>query len=155
MNDREYLQIAIDQAKESMNQGGFPAGAIIVKNGEIIARGISIGAALNDPTSHAETASIREACRALKTSDLEGATLYGNLEPCSMCFLVANWAGVLRVVFATNKTKSMVEKGYYEGTTDIRDLNKENRIHLDIVLVPELEGESLQVVREWEDKNLA
>ena len=94
MNDREYLQIAIAQAKESIKQGGFPAGAVVVKDGKIIARGISIGSILNDPTSHAETVSIREACRALKISNLEGATLYGNLEPCSMCFLVVNWAGI-------------------------------------------------------------
>ena len=155
MNDKEYLQVAIDQAKKSINQGGFPAGAVIVKNGEIVSRGISIGSALNDPTSHAETASMREACKVLKTDNLEGATLYGNLELCVMCFSVANWVGISRIVFATKKTKDMVEKGYYEGVTDIRDINKENRTHLDIVFVPELEEESLQVVKEWEDKNFA
>ena len=152
MNDKEYLKLAITQAKKSVEQGGFPAGAAIVKNGEVVACGISIGNILNDPTSHGETMCIREACNALKTTNLEGATLYGNLEPCVMCFSTANWAGISRVVFAAKKTKEMVEKGYYEGTTDIRDLNEENRGHVDIVYVPELEEESLKVVNEWEDK---
>ena len=48
----------------------------------------------------------------------------------------------------------MIEKGYYEGTTDIRDLNKENRISIDIIFAPELEEESLKIVKEWEDKNI-
>ena len=155
MTDKEYLQIAIDQARQSVEQGGFPAGAVVVKDDKIVARGVSLGFAFNDPTSHAETASIREACKTLGTSNLQGATLYGNLEPCVMCFSVANWAGISRLVFAARKTKEMVEKEYYEGTTDIQDLNQQNRNYLDIVVVPELEGDSLQVTKEWEDKTRA
>jgi guanine deaminase len=92
--DKKYLERAIELARESVKQGGFPAGALVVKDGVTIAEGISIGNLLNDPTNHAETASIREACKALKTSDLEGATLYESLQCCVMCFSVANWAGI-------------------------------------------------------------
>ena len=75
MDDKKFLQKAIEKAKESVALGGFPAGAVIVKNGEIVGEGVSIGNELNDPTSHGEMASIREACKNLKTSDLSQTVL--------------------------------------------------------------------------------
>ena len=83
---RSFLQEAINLAKESVAQGGFPAGAVVVKEGKIIGRGISIGNKLNDPTSHGEMSSIRDACSNLKSSDLSGSTLYSSMQPCLMCF---------------------------------------------------------------------
>ena len=68
MDDKHFLKSAIEQARKSIDQGGFPAGAIIVKDGKIIAEGISVGFSLHDPTSHAETAAIRAACQKLRTS---------------------------------------------------------------------------------------
>lgn len=76
MNDKQYLKIAVEQAKKSVDGGGFPAGAVVVKDGVVISVGVSLGFKLNDPTSHAETSSMREACKKLKTTDLGGATLY-------------------------------------------------------------------------------
>ncbi len=67
--DKEFLLKAIEKAKESVAHGGFPAGAIVVKNGQIIGSGISIGGFLNDPTAHGEMASIRDACKNLNTSN--------------------------------------------------------------------------------------
>ncbi len=110
MNDKHFLNLAIEKARESLQSGGFPAGALVVKNGEIVSSGISIGAKLNDPTSHAETSSIREACIKLKTTDLSGATLYASLQPCLMCFSVANWSGISRIVFGCKKTTEMIRK---------------------------------------------
>ena len=124
MDDNGFLRLAVEQAKKSVNEGGFPAGAIVVKDEQIIAEGISLGFKLNDPTSHAETVSIREACKKLQTTDLTGATLYASLQPCLMCFSVANWAGITRIVFGCKKTKEMAKKGYYEGITDIYQVNK-------------------------------
>ena len=98
MGDKEYLKLAIKQAKSSVEQGGFPAGAVVVKDWKIISKGVSLGFKLNDPTSHGETASIRAACKKLSTVDLAGATLYASLQPCLMCFSVANWAGISRIV---------------------------------------------------------
>src|SRR3989344_3808482 len=115
MTDKEYLKLAVDQAKESVEAGGFPAGAIIVKDGKIVAERISIGFELNDPTSHAETSSVRKACSDLKTSDLSGATLYASLQPCIMCFSVSNWANISRIVYGCKKTDEMAKKRYYEG----------------------------------------
>ena len=63
MQDKNYLQLAIDQARKSVNEGGFPAGSIIVKNGKIIGEGTAIGNILHDPTSHDGVQCIRNACK--------------------------------------------------------------------------------------------
>ena len=112
MNDKDFLKLAVEQAKKSVAEGGFPAGAVIVKDGEVIAEGISLGRMLNDPTEHAETSAVRKACKDIK-SYLEGATLYGSLECCNMCFSVANWAGITKVVYGCRKTSEMVNKSYH------------------------------------------
>lgn len=145
-----YLRRAIELARESVKQGGFPAGALVVKDGKIIAEGISIGNILNDPTNHAETACIREACKKLHTSNLEGATLYESLQSCVMCFSVAYWSGISKIIYACKKTSGMVSKFYYEGTTDNENLNKENNRKIKLIHISDLEKDSLDVVREWE-----
>ncbi len=151
--DKKYLNRAIELAKESVKKGGFPAGALIVKDGQIISEGISIGNLINDPTSHAETSSIREACRKLKTSNLEDATLYESIECCVMCFSVAYWAGISKIVYACKKTPEMVSKFYYEGNTNNQNLNKKNNRRIELVFIPDFEKESLDAVKKWE-KNL-
>lgn len=153
MTDLEYLKIAIDQARKSIEQGGFPAGAIVVKDGKIISRGVSLGFLLHDPTGHAETVAIREACKILGTVDLEGATLYESLASCVMCFSVSNWAGIGKIVYACKKTADMVSKGYYEGKTDVNKLNEENNRKIELVYLPDLENESLELVKQSENKN--
>jgi len=146
----KYLKRAIELARESVKKGGFPAGALVVKDGEIIAEGISIGPILHDPTSHAETASIREACKKLNTTNLDGATLYESLQSCVMCFSVAYWAGISRIVHACKKTPEMISKFYYEGATDNENLNKQNNRQIKLIHIPDLEKDSLDVVRKWE-----
>lgn len=152
--DKKFLKLAIKQADESIKKGGFPAGAVVEKDGKVISKGISIGFLLHDPTNHAETSSIREACKKLGTTDLSGATLYASLTPCLMCFSVANWAGISRIVYGTKKTKEMVEKGYYEGGTDIKVINDTNTRQMKLIFLPDFEQESLKLVKKWEEKNL-
>ncbi len=147
--ERDFSRLAIEQAQKSVEQGGFPAGAVVVKGGQIVSRGISVGFTLNDPTSHAETAAIREACKTLETTDLSGAILYESVECCVMCFSVANWAGISRIVYAARKTPEMAEKGYYEGTTNNNTLNEQNTRKIDLVHASELEQESLKVIEGW------
>ncbi len=152
MNDEEFLKLAIEQSRKSAEQGGFPAGAVVVKDGKVISEGISIGFSLHDPTSHAETAAVREACKKLGTTDLTGATLYESVECCVMCFSVCNWAGISRITYAAKKTPEMVSKGYYEGHTNNETLNKENTRQMEVVHASEFEKESLTVIEEWEKK---
>lgn len=151
MNDKDYLKLAVEQAKKSVEEGGFPAGAVIVKDGKIVAEGVSLGRMLNDPTEHAETSAIRKACKNIK-SYLDGATLYGSLECCNMCFSVANWAGISKVVYGCRKTSEMVNKQYYEGQTENKTLNESNNRKMEIVFIPDFEQECLDLVKEWEDK---
>jgi len=147
-----YLEIAVKQAEESVKQGGFPAGAIIVKNGRVISKSISLGIKLNDPTSHAETSAIRKACGALKTTNLNGAALYASLQPCLMCFSVANWANIDKIVFGCKKTKDMISKGYYEGEMDIYKVNQKNNRQIKLVYIPSFEKDSLELIDYWEKK---
>lgn len=150
MDDVGFLKAAVEQARKSVDKGGFPAGAIVVKDRKIIARGISVGFKNNDPTGHAETAAIRQACHKLKSSNLEGATLYESLECCTMCFSVAYWAGISKIVYACRKTPEMVRSHYYEGTTNNAILNKSNNKPIELVFLSDFEKESLQIVRKWE-----
>jgi len=151
-NDKDYLRIAIAQAKESVKKGGFPAGAIVVKNGKVVSRGISLTERFNDPTNHAEISAIRKAYKILKTVKLKGAVLYASLQPCLMCFSVANWADISKIVFGCKKAVQMISKGYYEGATDIYRINKENNRQIKLVYIPDFEKLSLKLINYWENK---
>lgn len=152
MNDKQYLQLAVKQAKKSVDLGGFPAGAIVVKNGIVISEGVSLGRKLNDPTSHAETSSIREACKNLETTDLAGATLYASLQPCLMCFSAAYWSGISRIVIGCRKTEEMVKKDYYEGFIDVSEVNEKNNRKIELILLPDFERETLRQIKIWDRK---
>lgn len=148
MNDKQFLQQAIEKARESVSQGGFPAGAIIVKDDEVVGKGVSIGNKLNDPTSHGETAAIRDACKNLETSELSDSVLYASMEPCLMCFGATMWSAVPKVVFALSKDKISPE--YYGGHYETPTINSDLTSPIEIIHMSELENESLEIVKEWE-----
>lgn len=152
MDDKYYLQLAIEQARKSVNEGGFPAGAIIVKDGKVVSEAVSTGYIHNDPSEHAETAAIRKACKNLNTANLEGAIMYESIECCVMCFSVAYWSGISKIVFACKKTPEMVKKHYYEGVTNNQSLNKENNRQIELVFASEFEQESFKVIKKWEEQ---
>ena len=103
---------AIRLSLEKMRQGlGGPFGAIIVKDGEIIARGSNQVTSANDPTAHAEVVAIREACRRLGTFLLSGCELYTSCEPCPMCLSACYWARLDRVFFAATR-QDAAEAGF-------------------------------------------
>ncbi|OFW88610.1 MAG: hypothetical protein A3J37_07475 [Alphaproteobacteria bacterium RIFCSPHIGHO2_12_FULL_45_9] len=144
----QFLKRAIQKAAESVSKGGFPAGAIVVKDNKIIGEGVSIGNMLNDPTSHGEMASIRDACQNLKTSDISGATLYASMKPCVMCFGAAMWSGVSEIVYACDMKRVSLE--YYGGHYITEDISAQLLRPITLTHVPELEEESLTIVRQWE-----
>jgi tRNA(Arg) A34 adenosine deaminase TadA len=154
MIEKDFLRMAIDQARKSVDQGGFPAGAVVVKDGEVIGEGVSLGYLHNDPIEHAETIAIRNACLKIGSSDLGGAVLYESLEACNMCFSVANWANISRIVAAARKTPEMIKKGYYEGNMSSQQLNEQNSRKIEIDFIPGFEDESLALVSEWEEKQV-
>ncbi len=101
--DNEYMRRAIALADESVRRGGGPFGAVIVKDGVIIAEGSNSVTILNDPTAHAEVSAIREACRRLGTFQLDGCTIYTSCEPCPMCLGAIYWAGIKQIFYGNNR----------------------------------------------------
>lgn len=92
---------AIELAIENVRSGrGGPFGAVVVKDGKIIAEGANAVTATNDPTAHAEVRAIREACKKLGCFELHGCELYSSCEPCPMCLGAIYWARPDRVYFA-------------------------------------------------------
>lgn len=104
MSDKDYMKIAIDLASNNAGSvSGGPFGAIIVKDGVIIAQASNSVTVDNDPTAHAEVNAIRKACKALKTFNLEGCTIYTSCEPCPMCLSAIYWAHIDKVFYAADK----------------------------------------------------
>ncbi|WP_246776608.1 nucleoside deaminase [Microvirga sp. VF16] len=103
-DDQLYLARAIELSREHMDRGaGGPFGALIVREGKVLAEGWNQVTSSNDPTAHAEVTAIRRACEAVGDFSLEGATLYTSCEPCPMCLASAYWARVSRIVFANTR----------------------------------------------------
>ena len=89
----EFMQQAIALAVENVTSGrGGPFGAVVVKDGKVIATGVNLVTAMNDPTAHAEVTAIRNACAALAAFQLEGCEVYTSCEPCPMCLAAIYWA---------------------------------------------------------------
>lgn len=102
MND-EFMQRAIDLSERSIEDGGGPFGAVIVRDGEIIAEGMNRVTLDNDPTAHAEVQAIRKACDRLRTFDLGGCEIYASCEPCPMCLGAIYWSRMRRVYYANTR----------------------------------------------------
>ncbi|MBI2798186.1 nucleoside deaminase [Candidatus Saccharibacteria bacterium] len=148
MNDRAYLEKAIELSRESVERGGFPAGAIVVKESKILASGVSSGNQLNDPTSHAEIEAIRKACHQLKTTDLSDTTMYSSMEPCLMCYGATEWSNIPRVVYACAREK--LSQQHFEGDHNLAEINRQSLRPVELVHLQELEQLALGVVEDWE-----
>ena len=102
-DDEKFMQQAIDLSIDNVANGGGPFGAVIVKDGQIIATGTNRVTANCDPTAHAEVSAIRAACKALKCFKLTGCTIYTSCEPCPMCLSAIYWAGIDRIFYGNTK----------------------------------------------------
>lgn len=101
--DEKFMRMAIRISEENIDCGGGPFGAVIVRDGEVIATGANRVVPNNDPTAHAEVNAIRNACKALGTFSLDGCTVYSSCEPCPMCLSALYWAGVKRICYGNTK----------------------------------------------------
>lgn len=98
--DPEYMKKAIALATENVvSSRGGPFGAVIVRDGRVIATGVNLVTADNDPTAHAEVTAIRAACQALGTFQLAGCDIYTSCEPCPMCLAAIYWARCERIYY--------------------------------------------------------
>lgn len=101
--DVRFMEMAADIAEKNIDRGGGPFGAVIVRNGEVVATGANTVTLANDPTAHAEVNAIREACRQLGTFSLKDCVVYSSCEPCPMCLSALYWAGVKRIYFGNTQ----------------------------------------------------
>ena len=99
-NHHEFMQMAIEEAREGIRQGdGGPFGCVIVKDGEVVAKGHNRVLKDHDATAHGEMMAIRKAGEVLGTHNLEGCTLYTTGEPCHMCLCAILWANISKVYY--------------------------------------------------------
>lgn len=100
------MKTALSEAALAAAEGEVPVGAVIVKDGEILARAHNLTETLNDPTAHAEVLAIREAASKLGWARLTGCTMYVTVEPCAMCAGAIVWARIEELVIGTMDPKA-------------------------------------------------
>ncbi len=109
---KTFMQIAIDEARKAFDAGEVPIGAVIVKDGEILAKSHNLNRSDFDPTSHAEIVAIRQACQILQNHRLDDCDLYVTLEPCAMCAAAISQTRIRNLYFALSDGKfGAVENG--------------------------------------------
>lgn len=97
---KQFLCEAIALAQDNVEKGGRPFGAVVVKDGEVIATGVNEILSTNDPTAHAELIAIRKASQKLGSANLEGCAVYASGHPCPMCMAAMRLAGISEVAYA-------------------------------------------------------
>ena len=102
---KEAIRLSINNVEE---RKGGPFGAVVVKDGKIIARGVNLVTSTNDPTAHAEVVAIREACKVLNTFQLDDCEIYTSCEPCPMCLGAIYWARPAKLYYANSKEDATV-----------------------------------------------
>ncbi|NWG31315.1 MAG: tRNA adenosine(34) deaminase TadA [Rhodocyclaceae bacterium] len=106
MTDADYMDVALELAREAATLDEVPVGAVVVRDGEIVGRGFNQPISRHDPTAHAEVMALRDAAQRLGNYRLPGTTLYVTLEPCAMCIGAIFHARVGRVVFGARDPKT-------------------------------------------------
>lgn len=148
-NCEKYMREAIDLSIENVKNDGGPFGAVIVKDGEIIARGVNRVTQNNDPTAHAEVMAIREATKKLNTFDLKGCEIYTSCEPCPMCLGAIYWARLDKIYFGNNKIDAKNINFDDSFIYDELELPIEKRTVPTIQMMRE---EAIQAFKDWENK---
>lgn len=103
MNDKELMLRAIRLSEESVKSGGGPFGAVIARNGEVVAEASNCVTIACDPTAHAEVSAIRKAAKAIGSFDLGGCSIYTSCEPCPMCLGAIYWAHLDKIFYANDR----------------------------------------------------
>jgi len=141
---------AIQLSTENVNSGrGGPFGAVVVKDGEIVAEGVNRVTATNDPTAHAEVLAIREACKKLGRFNLAGCEIYSSCEPCPMCMGAIYWAHLARVYFASAAEDAL--KAGFDDSLIYREL-AQPPLQRKIPMIQMMRDAALVAFRAWEDR---
>ena len=138
------MKQVLNLARRAGNAGDVPIGAVIVRDGKIIARGENLVQRKQNPTLHAEIVAINRACKKLKTKFLDDCDIYVSLEPCAMCATAISFARIRNIYFA-----AIDEKG--GGiTTNARIFETDKHLwHPNIIQLPEYADESAKLLRDF------
>lgn len=143
------MREAIRLANESVKQGGGPFGAVIVKDGKIVAGSANSVTIDNDPTAHAEVNTIRQACHKLGTFDLSGCVIYTSCEPCPMCLGAIYWAHIDRIYYGNTRKDARDIDFADDFIYEELDRSLEERT---VPIIPMLRDEALHTFRLWQEK---
>ena len=147
--DKFFMVEAINIAQKSIENGGGPFGAVIVKDGKIIGSASNSVTKNNDPTAHAEVNAIRQTCQKLGTFMLDGCEIYTSCEPCPMCLGAIYWAHISKIYYAAGR------KDAASGGFDDDFIYKEINIDPATRSIPSIrlmEKEGAQVFNIWNNK---
>ena len=149
--DNPFMARAIQLSMDNVLSGrGGPFGAVVVRNGTIIAEAANQVTSTNDPTAHAEVLAIREACRKLGVFDLEGCEIYTSCEPCPMCLGAIYWARLSRIYFA-NADADASRIGF-DDSLIYRELAQPHS-QRKIPMIQMMREEALVGFRAWQEKS--
>jgi guanine deaminase len=148
--DNPFMARAIQLSINNVQSGrGGPFGAVVVKDGNIVAEGANLVTATNDPTAHAEVLAIREACKKLGVFDLEGCEIYSSCEPCPMCLGAIYWARLARVYFANAAADA--SKIGFDDSVIYREIAQPHS-QRQIPMIQLMREQALAAFRAWENK---
>ena len=148
-SEKDLMQLAIRLATQNVISGkGGPFGAVVAKNGEVVATGVNRVTADNDPTAHAEVNAIREACRALGTFQLPGCVLYTSCEPCPMCLGAIYWVR-LDSIYYGNTCDDAADAGFDDSL--IYEEMKVPRKERKLPMTQLLPDHAIESFRAWQE----
>jgi tRNA(Arg) A34 adenosine deaminase TadA len=148
--DNPFMARAIQLAVENVrSSSGGPFGAVIVRDGGIVAEGANQVTSINDPTAHAEVLAIRAACAKLKVFELHGCDIYTSCEPCPMCLGAIYWARLSRIYFASAAVDA--SKAGFDDSLIYREIAQPHAQRT-IPMTQMMREESLAAFRAWEEK---
>lgn len=147
--NEKFMKMAIELSIENIELGGGPFGAVIVKDGNVVAACGNSVTITNDPTAHAEVNTIRKACEKLNTFDLSSCEIYSSCEPCPMCLSAIYWARIDKLYYGNTK-KDAKEIGFDDSFIyEELDLSPEKR---SIPAKQVMSKEAIKAFRMWEEK---
>lgn len=143
---REAIELSIDNIR---NNTGGPFGAVIVRNGQILASGTNRVTSDNDPTAHAEVVAIRNACKTISNFSLEDCEIYTSCEPCPMCLSAIYWSGIKKVYYANTKLDAAAIQFNDNFIYEELDRPIEERT---LFIRQMMRDEAIEAFRLWEEK---
>jgi guanine deaminase len=147
-NDKFFLHRAVEVAGKGIENGGGPFGALITKDGKILSEAFNRVVLDNDPTAHAEILAIRQTSGLLKSHNLSDCTLYTSCEPCPMCLGAIYWAGIKKVVYASDRYDAE-EAGFSDKIIYNEIVLDPSQRKISFIRMTETEGK--EVFRKWDE----